>query len=919
MDLCASDVPKTVSSGSSEPHHVDLTIPNSAADEVEAPMARQSNQTDVDYPRHSCLPQLLEDSFARYPHAIAVECLGQSLTYAELDVRSNQLARILLRKGAGPDVLVGLCVERSVEMVVALLGILKAGAAYVPLDPSYPSDRIKYVLDDARVKILVTQAGLITSLPSTSAEMVTVDPEWQEFHSEAPSPVKAGIASDNLAYVIYTSGSTGRPKGVQLEHRSVVNFLCSMRRNPGMTAHDVLVAVTTLSFDIAGLEIYLPLLVGGKLVVASRDVTMDGRLLIQLLRHSGATIMQATPTTWRVLLESGWEGDSKLKVLVGGEALPADLARQLSRCCSSVWNMYGPTETTIWSSVYKVEGDEAKLVPIGRPIANTTFYILDENRQPVPDGAEGELYIGGDGLARGYFEREALTAEKFIHDPFSSVPAARMYRTGDLARYKQDGNVEFLGRIDHQVKVRGFRIELGEIEAVLEQFPGLNQAVVIAREDTPGDKRLVAYVVPSAPNSVKSAALREHAQQQLPDYMVPSAFVHMSRLPLTPNGKVDRKSLPAPSTVDFETASDYVAPRDETERKLALLWEDVLGISPVSVTASFFDLGGRSVLAARLFTKILRAFGEELPLSTLFQSPTVESLAKELQPARGIAEYKTIVPIQEGGSLPPFFCVHGGAGSTLFLHHLANRLGLAQPFYGVEPEGMDGKPFQRPTVEEMAAHYLSEIRKVQPNGPYYVGGYCFGGLVAFEMARLLQEQGEHVALVALFSAALRFNHAVARPAAEQSSNRSGSRIARAVSSPILTLRNLSRAAYGRALPPIRKYSYKFLFSLGLRVPPDMRTMYVTQSLGQAEQSYKPRPYSGSLVLFYGPGTLDFGPNLGWDGLAESFEHRVIGDGILDSRRDIMNEPLVEITATQLAPYFKGERGAHRLSPPLTEN
>ena len=919
MDLCASEVPKTISTGNSGLPHVDLTIPNSAADEVEARVARLSNQTDADYPRHVCLPQLLEDSFARNPHATAVECLGQSLTYADLDVRSNQIARILLRKGAGPHVLVGLCLERSVEMVVALLGILKAGAAYVPLDPSYPSDRIKYVLDDARVKILVTQPGLTTSLPPTSAEIVTVDPEWREFHSEDPGPVAAGIESDNLAYVIYTSGSTGRPKGVQLEHRSVVNFLCSMRRNPGMTASDVLVAVTTLSFDIAGLEMYLPLLVGGKLVVASRDVTMDGRLLMQLLEQSGATIMQATPTTWRVLLESGWKGDSKLKVLVGGEALPADLARQLSRCCSSVWNMYGPTETTIWSSVYKVEGTEAKLVPIGKPIANTTFYILDENRQPVPEGAEGELYIGGEGIARGYFERDALTAEKFVHDPFSSVPAARMYRTGDLARHKQDGNVEFLGRIDHQVKVRGFRIELGEIEAVLEQYNGLNQAVVIAREDSHGDKRLVAYVVPSAPNSVTSAALREHAQKQLPDYMVPSAFVRMPKLPLTPNGKVDRKALPAPNVSDFATAFDYIAPRDETERKLVRLWEDVLGISPIGVTASFFDLGGRSVLAARLFTKILQTFGKELPLSTLFQSPTVELLAKELQPVRRIAEYKTVVPIQEGGSLPPFFCVHGGAGSTLFLHQLANQLGPAQPFYGIEPEGMDGKPFQRPTVEEMAAHYLGEIRKVQPNGPYYLGGYCFGGLVAFEMARKLDERGEDVALVALFSAALRFNHAEAHPAPVESSGRSGSRIARAVSSPILTLRNLSRAAYWRALPTIRTYSYKFLFSLGLRVPPDMRTMYVTQSLGQAEQSYKPKPYSGSLVLFYGPGTLDYGPNLGWDGLAERFEHCVIGDGIPDSRRDIMNEPLVEITATQLAPYLKGEREVHRLRPPLTRN
>jgi surfactin family lipopeptide synthetase A len=882
-------------------------------------MARQSNQTDADYPRHVCLPQLLEDSFAQNPHATAVECLGQSLTYAELDVRSNQLARLLLRKGAGPDLLVGLCVERSVEMVVALLGILKAGAAYVPLDPSYPSDRIKYVLDDARVKILVMQAGLITSLPPTPAYIVNVDPDRREFHSEDPGPVTTGITSDNLAYVIYTSGSTGRPKGVQLEHRSIVNFLCSIRRNPGMTANDVLVAVTTLSFDIAGLEIYLPLLVGGKLVVASREVAMDGHLLRKLLQQSAATIMQATPTTWRVLLESGWEGDSKLKVLVGGEALPADLARQLSRCCSSVWNMYGPTETTIWSSVYKVEGDEAKLVPIGKPIANTTFHILDENRQSVPDGAEGELYIGGDGLARGYFERDALTAERFVHDPFSSIPAARMYRTGDLARYKQDGNVEFLGRLDHQVKVRGFRIELGEIEAVLGQQNGLNQAVVIAREDTPGDKRLVAYIVPSAPNSVTSAALREHAEHRLPDYMIPSAFVQMPMLPLTPNGKVDRKALPAPTPRDFELESTYVAPRNATERKLVSLWEDVLGVRPISVTTSFFDLGGRSLLAARLFTRILRTFGKELPLSILFRSPTVELLANELRPAQSSAQYPTLITIQPEGTRPPFFCVHGGAGSTLFLHRLSRRLGTDFPFYSIEPEGMDGKKLEHRSVEEMAVHYLAQIRKVQPHGPYYLGGYCFGGIVAFEMARILQAQGEPPALVALFSAALRFNHAVPQLAVQPPPRPFGARAATALSSPIKTVTDRSRTAYWWFLPVLRTSIYKSLFGLGLRVPPDMRTMYVAQTLGQAERAYKPKPYLGSLVLFYGPGTLDFGPNLGWDGLAEHFEHYVIGDGILDSRRDIMNEPLVDITGKELASLIIGERGAHSLPAPLTAN
>jgi amino acid adenylation domain-containing protein len=796
-------------------------------------------------------------------------------------------------------------------MVVALLGILKAGGAYVPLDPAYPADRIKYVLEDAGVQVLLTQEALLPTLPQTSAEVLSLDPDWQLLEGESTDPVASNASPENLAYVIYTSGSTGRPKGVQLENRSVVNFLNSMRREPGMTGDDVLLAVTTLSFDIAGLELYLPLLTGGRLVVAPHETTFDGRLLMDLMNRCGVTMMQATPTTWRVLFESGWEGDAKLKVLVGGEALSAELARQLARSCGSVWNMYGPTETTIWSSLYKVEGKDEKLVPIGKPIANTTFYVLDSTNQPVEFGTEGELYIGGEGLARGYFQRSEMTAEKFIPDPFSPTPNARMYRTGDLARYRNDGNLEFLGRIDHQVKIRGFRIELGEIEAVLEQYSGIQQAVVIAREDTPGNKRLVAYYIPQDLAVTAKSKLRQHIGAKLPDYMIPSAFVEISKFPLTPNGKVDRKALPAPSAHDFEAESEFVAPRNDIERKLAHLWEEILGISPIGITANFFELGGRSVLAARLFTRIFRTFGKELPLSTLFRSPTIQQLADELSPASNGDSYPTLVTIQPDGTRLPFFCVHGGAGSALFLHQLAENLGPDQPFYAVEPEGMDGKPFLRPKVEQMAAHYLSEIRKVQPHGPYAIGGYCFGGLVAFEMARLLQAKGEEVSLVALFSAALRYNHKVP---AEQTTAQTkfaplSLRLGRAVSSPVRTGRNLASALYWRVLPAIRKTTYAVLFKFGRRVPPEMRTMYVMEALGAAEKSYQPKPYAGTITLFYGSGTLDFGPNLGWDGLAESFQHCVIGDGDLDSRRDIMNEPLVGITARELAPYLNPKVGA----------
>jgi amino acid adenylation domain-containing protein len=869
------------------------------------------NRTAADFPRDRCIHQLLEDQCKRTPDAIAVQFENQSLTFAELHARANQLAHALRRRGVKPEVLVGVCIERSLDMVVALLAILKAGGAYVPLDPAYPADRIKYVLDDARVKVLLTQNSLFKFLPHTSAEALCID-HWKPFAGESTNAVSSAVTSSNLAYVIYTSGSTGKPKGVQLEHRSVVNFLCSMQKEPGLNCSDTLLAVTTLSFDIAGLEIYLPLLTGARLVIANRASTYDGQLLAQLLAKSKASVMQATPATWRLLFESGWKGDRQLKVLVGGEALSADLARELASKCGPVYNMYGPTETTIWSSVYRVHGHDEKLVPIGKPIANTTFHILDSERRPVPVGFEGELYIGGEGLARGYFERPELTRDKFVLDAFSSRPDARMYRTGDLARFRRNGDVEFLGRIDHQVKIRGFRIELGEIEAVLEQLPAVRQAVVVAREDSPGDKRLVAYVVPETASILRSGEMRAHVRKQLPDYMTPAAFVQLGTLPLTPNGKVDRNSLPAPKAADYEAGLDYVAPRDTTEGRLAELWEEVLGIRPIGVTTSFFDLGGRSILAARLFTKISRTFGKDLPLATLFQAPTIEQLAKELRP-QSQSRYSTLVPIRTQGDRPPFFCVHGGEGSTLFLHRLAREMPNEQPFYGIEPEGLDGRRFNRTMIPQMAAHYLGEIRKVQPHGPYSIGGYCFGGIVAFEMAQQLLAQGEQASLVALFSAPLRFHRRVPDPnAAHQNSTDTPlrrSRLGRLFFSPGQALRWRFRLLNRMVRQGLHWATCKLFLRAGVPIPATLRTMYVVRMINQAEQNYIPQPYAGTITLFRGKGLYENDLNMGWDGLADHLQIFELGDGGLRSRRDIMNEPLVSQLAKQLSGCLSGTKKA----------
>jgi amino acid adenylation domain-containing protein len=860
------------------------------------------NRTSADYPRDKCIHEVIAAQARRSPEKVAVLFGNASLTYAELDARSNQLAHLLRKNGVQPEVLVGLCVERSLEMIVALVGILKAGGAYVPLDPSYPSDRIKYVLDDARVNVLITQESLRPGLPPLSAHVICLDNTWATLENESREPVASGASPANCAYVIYTSGSTGKPKGVQLEHRSVVNFLYSMRREPGMDSEDVLVAVTTLSFDIAGLEMYLPLMTGARLVIANRDATYDGRLLTELLKKSCATVMQATPATWRLLLESGWNGNSRLKVLVGGEALSPELARDLVLRCDSVWNMYGPTETTIWSAVYKVDGRDERLVPIGHPIANTSFYILNSEHEPVAIGAEGELYIGGEGLARGYFERDTLTAEKFVADPFSAVPGARMYRTGDLARYRANGDVEFLGRIDQQVKIRGFRIELGEIEAVLEQYPGLRHAVVVAREDSAGSKHLVAYAVPD-PNAVFLASdLRKHLAKQLPDYMMPAAFVQLAALPLTPNGKVDRKALPSPKATDYGTGQEFVAPRDEVERRLAALWEEVLGVRPIGANANFFDLGGRSILAARLFMKISREFGKDLPLAALFTAPTVEQLANQLRPHATSAAYSTLVPIRTSGRKPPFFCVHGGEGNTLFLHRLAREMGAEQPFYGLEPEGLDGRAFSRNTVQLMAAHYVAEMRKVQPQGPYHIGGYCFGGIVAFEMAQQLGAQNQRVGLLALFSAPLRFNRQKPGPRIEDDAVE-GDQLTRAIcllDSPGQALgwrlRSFSRKTKFRG----QMLAVRTGLALGARVPQSLRTIYIATTLNQIERRYAPVSYPGELVLFRGRGMYDDDPCMGWDGLAAQVEVREIGDVGLRTRRDIMNEPLVGLLAQDVA-------------------
>lgn len=583
------------------------------------------NDTRGPLPTEPTVLEMVEAQVARTPGAVAVRDAHQALTYLDLDRQANALAQRLVEVGVAPEDCVGVSVERSARMVVALLAIWKAGAAYVPLDPEYPAQRLAYVAEDAGLRVLITDAASRSAL--AERELVRLDLGQALDPLAAPPARRPGPRS--LAYVLHTSGSTGQPKGVCIEQRSLVNLLHAMRSRPGLSADDVLIAITTLSFDIAELEIFLPLVVGAQVVVASREEAMDAPALAALIQARGGTVVQATPVTWRMLVEAGWQGPA-VKGITGGEPLAADLAAALLPRLRELHNYYGPTETTIYSTGTQV--DTAERITIGRPLANTVAYVLDDRRRLLPTGARGELYLGGLGVARGYLNRPDLTAERFVPDPFRSDPDALLYRTGDLVRYDANGELWFEGRNDAQIKLRGFRIELGEIEACLARLPHVHQGAVVVKELRPSDQRLVAYVVPTPGSSLDVPSLQAGLRERLPPYMVPQHFVGLTALPLTPNGKVDRKALPMPELGAAATAVSR-APRTETEQLLARIWCDLLHLGEVGVESGFFDLGGHSILAVRMMSRLREAIGVELPLRTVFQAQTIEALALRVDAA----------------------------------------------------------------------------------------------------------------------------------------------------------------------------------------------------------------------------------------------------------------------------------------------
>lgn len=698
------------------------------------------NNTEMPYPKVT-LTELLRKQAEITPTQIALEFYDSKTTCQELHEKVNQFAHYLTAQGVQSGDFIAVSFARSPELLYALLAIMQCGAAYIPLDPEYPKERLEFMLNDSGAKALLTSKTLFASLPSWPHTLFVEDAmESLDHYSAAPLPLN--VSTENVAYVLYTSGSTGNPKGVPITHKNLVNFLSSMALEPGIKESDRLLSITTISFDIAGLELYLPLLKGATLILADHETARDGRLLLDLVKKENINFLQATPTTWSMLLDSGWTDPLPLKALCGGEAMPADLARELLSKCDSLWNVYGPTETTIWSSVKQIKADDTAIT-IGKPIANTQFYILNEQGELAAPGTVGEIIIGGDGVAKGYWNRPELSAEKFIPNKFSGIKNDIMYRTGDLGKITPNNEIECLGRVDQQVKIRGHRIEPGEVEQALLLLDGIKYAVVLADENF-----LVAHIVPdtSLENAEQQIPVwREILTSRLPGPLVPNNFNLLEKMPTTLNGKIDRKAL---SHYKINKKVSYTAPRTEEENIVATIWKESLGLEDIDIFSDFFEMGGHSIKGVKVMVEIEKHTGQRIPLSTLFKYSTVEKFAKLLNTGTEIYS-DCLVPIKPNGNKIPLFIVHGAGLNVLNFINLSKHFDENQPIYGIQgtkPKGFEG---WYESIEAMAAHYVEAIVKVNPKGPYALAGFSFGGIVAFEMTRQLREQGKTVSLTGL--------------------------------------------------------------------------------------------------------------------------------------------------------------------------
>ncbi|MHA4895139.1 non-ribosomal peptide synthetase [Pedobacter sp. PWIIR3] len=694
---------------------------------------------------------LIEIQSQQTPGKTAISYEDERLSYEELNKKANQLSALLKANGVARGTVVGIAVDRSIEMVVSLLAIFKAGAAYVPLDPEYPDQRLEYMLSDSKAQFLLTNGRYQNDL-HTDAKIIIMEDAWNEL-DKYPQLNPAIVQGDDLAYILYTSGSTGLPKGVMITQSNLLNLIKSVQKFPGLTEKDRLLSLTTISFDISVLELFLPLTVGATLFITDAELAKDGEAILKLIDKESITFMQATPATYKMMIAAEWEKRCDIKAICCGEQLPKDLAENILSRCARLYNMYGPTETTIYSTGKEILESDA-FITIGKPIDNTIIHVLDEQQQTVSDGEIGEICIGGAGVSIGYFGNTELTDKKFFDFQQPDGNGIRLYRTGDLGKILANGEIQCFGRIDHQIKIRGYRIEVGEIEYFLKQQPDIREALVVAWEGPTGDTRLAAYIVPEqeisqAYESENIARWKNYLRRSIPFYMVPNDFVLIDKLPLNASQKIDRKSLPLPSLKNTPSPPNDAIPRNESEILIARLWADQLGIDDLGIHDNFFDLGGHSLSAVKVIVQIKKETGKYLPLGSLFKYPTIAELAGLLKDNKK-STFESLVPIKPYGSKKPLYIIHG-LGATVFkFWDFAHQLDIEQPVYGLQARGLDGIEEPARTIPEMAAQYVSEIIAQNPDGPYLLSGYSMGGLIAFEMTKQLEKAGKKVAILAMF-------------------------------------------------------------------------------------------------------------------------------------------------------------------------
>ncbi|MGC1630552.1 MAG: non-ribosomal peptide synthetase, partial [Gelidibacter sp.] len=638
---------------------------------------------------------------------------------------------------------VAVSLPRSMELIIILIAILECGATYLPLDPNYPSQRLEFMLEDSEAKYVITNKTFASALQSKTT-LLFLEEIFSDLLQYPHSPLNEKVDIQNVAYILYTSGSTGKPKGVPITHKNIVNLLNSVLQKPGIKESDILISITTISFDIAMVELFAPLLVGAKLVITNEETAKDTRLLLNVMKDEGITIMQATPATWQMLIYSGWQEPLPIRAISTGEALPMVLAKNIMERVIELWNMYGPTETTIWSAMKKVSKTD-DVITIGHPMANTQLYIVNEQNRLVEPGKTGELCIAGDGVGTGYWKRDDLTSEKFIKNPFETELGPVLYRTGDLARLLPSGEVHCLGRMDDQVKIRGHRIELGEIEQALDSLDGVNSSVVLLNED-----QLVAYVISSNKGNdenIQAGIWKALLKNQLPTHMIPQQFILVKDFPTTLSGKVDRKAL-LQCLPNKTGKSEFTAPSTPSEKIIATIWKECLGLDKIDVHSDFFELGGHSIIGVQVMARLEKETQNRLPLVALLKHPTIKKLAAYMESE--FIVWDSLVPLKPQGTKPPLYIVHGANHNVLMFNALAHKLDKDQPVFGLQSRGLNGVTEPHDSIHQMAADYISEILTTNPDGPYALGGFSYGGIVAYEMARQLMAQGKEVKILAQF-------------------------------------------------------------------------------------------------------------------------------------------------------------------------